>query len=272
MYEPIGAFLHHSDWSWLTVGDGRFGLDSIRIRRLGVGSVLPTDIGEGLLKVALDDNLISDYKLENAEKLTFEDNTFDIAFCKESYHHFPRPFIALYEMLRVCRHAVVLIEPRDYVIDRPPFRVVGPIGLLKGLLSWATNRLGLNGKSIPPCVRFQLGDRPHYEDSGNYMYAISSREMEKFALGINRPAVAFKGLNDCYLPDGATALATDDSPVFRLMKDNIAKADRISAKGIASTSMLMVILFKQSPDARTREYLEAQEWLVKDLPRNPHLK
>ena len=37
-----------------------------------------------------------------------------------------------------------------------------------------------------------------YEEVGNFGYAISEREMEKVALGLGLPAVAFKGLNDRY--------------------------------------------------------------------------
>ena len=31
----------------------------------------------------------------------FEDNSFDIVFTKESMHHWPRPYLGIYEMLRV---------------------------------------------------------------------------------------------------------------------------------------------------------------------------
>src|SRR5580698_4749001 len=35
---------------WLTVGDGRFGLDAIRLKEQGITDVLPTDLTEILLK------------------------------------------------------------------------------------------------------------------------------------------------------------------------------------------------------------------------------
>lgn len=63
----------------------------------------------------------SNYSVENAESLSFRDNEFEVAFCKEAYHHFPRPFLALYEMLRVASKAVVLAEPNDQ-IPRPIMR------------------------------------------------------------------------------------------------------------------------------------------------------
>jgi SAM-dependent methyltransferase len=184
MYEPALAFSHRPNTSWVTIGDGRFGLDSIRLRDLGFASVLPTDIGDGLLRRAKEAGYITEYAVENAEAMSFADESFDFVFCKESYHHCPRAALALYEMLRVARHAVILIEPRDYVIDHGPSRVTGPIGLLRGFLRWITDRLGLAPKPIAVEDRYLTGDAPHFEESGNYMYTLSSRELEKVALGI----------------------------------------------------------------------------------------
>ena len=159
MYEPVRAFSHDPDARWLTVGDGRFGLDSIRIRRLGFTSVLPTDIGDGLLEQSFRRGLITEYRVENAERMSFADNSFDVVFCKESYHHFPRGPLALYEMLRVARHAVILVEPRDYCIDRPANRSIGPIGFCRGLFTWALQRAGIGRKPLSLKERHQLGDR-----------------------------------------------------------------------------------------------------------------
>ena len=81
---------------WFTVGDGRFGLDAIRLKKRGVSDVLATDIDESLLRAAREQGLLPEYRVENAEKLSFANNAFDYGFCKEAYHHFPRPMIALY--------------------------------------------------------------------------------------------------------------------------------------------------------------------------------
>jgi ubiquinone/menaquinone biosynthesis C-methylase UbiE len=99
--------------NWLTIGDGRLGLDSIRIRSLGFNEVLATDISPHLLDIAKSKGLIKDFKIENAEKLSFEDESFDYVFCKESLHHFPQPYKALYESLRCARKGLILIEPND---------------------------------------------------------------------------------------------------------------------------------------------------------------
>ncbi len=117
MYEPAKAFLHNSALTWLTVGDGRYGLDSIRLRRLGCRSVLPTDIGDAFLAEARLQGLIDDYRVEDAERMSFADDSFDMVFCKESYHHFPRGPLALYEMVRVAVtvHRLVFREKGELI-------------------------------------------------------------------------------------------------------------------------------------------------------------
>ena len=99
--------------SWLTVGDGRYGTDAHYILGKGMKQVMASDISDTLLIEAKRDGFITDYRTENAEKMTFPDGHFDFVLCKEAYHHFPRPAIALYEMLRVAKKGVILIEPLD---------------------------------------------------------------------------------------------------------------------------------------------------------------
>ena len=101
---------------WLTVGDGRYGKDGNYIQQKGC-DVLVTDISSNLLKEAKDIGYISKYKQENAESLSFQDDEFDYVFCKQAYHHFSRTMLALYEMLRVARKGVILIEPNDICIN-----------------------------------------------------------------------------------------------------------------------------------------------------------
>lgn len=53
------------------------------------------------------------YELANAEALPYASRSFDLVLCKEALHHLARPVQGLYEMLRVCRHETVFIEPWD---------------------------------------------------------------------------------------------------------------------------------------------------------------
>ena len=58
------------------------------------------------------------YERQNGEALSYENQSFDLVFCKEGLHHFARPVLGLYEMLRVCRRNVVFIEPYETPVSR----------------------------------------------------------------------------------------------------------------------------------------------------------
>ncbi len=72
---------------------------------------------ETIKKHIAEDSRLS-YKIENAECLTYDDRSFDLVFCKEGLHHLARPILGLYEMLRVCKRAVIVIEPHDTWVGR----------------------------------------------------------------------------------------------------------------------------------------------------------
>ena len=58
------------------------------------------------------------YELANGEALPYASRSFDLVLCKESLHHLARPVLGLYEMLRVCRHRAVIVEPWDCALLR----------------------------------------------------------------------------------------------------------------------------------------------------------
>ncbi len=58
------------------------------------------------------------YQKENGEKLSLPDHSFDLVLVKEGLHHLSRPVLGLYEMLRVCRQAVIIMEPADCRLGR----------------------------------------------------------------------------------------------------------------------------------------------------------
>lgn len=139
--------------TWVTVGDGRYGSDAAYLHSRGA-AVTATTLTDERLRIAHERGFIPAYQAENAERMSFPDESVDFVLCKEAYHHFPRPPVALYEMLRVARRAVVLIEP----IDNPR-------------LLDAAKRL---------VKRLIRGDREtQFEPSGNFLYRLSLHEMEK---------------------------------------------------------------------------------------------
>ena len=251
MYEAAQHLVCSEGERWLTVGDGQYGLDSVRLRKRGVPSALPTDIAGATLRKAKERGIIDDYRVENAERLSFEDRSFDYVFCKEAFHHFPRPFLALYEMLRVARKGVILVEPQDQVGS-----------LLKRAIYWVLRLMR----------RRRHFDQDRYEDSGNYIYSVSTREIEKASLGLNLPCVAFKGLTDFYVKGGEFEPAALSSRKFLLMRAVILVHGFLAALGLARHNVLMSCIFKEEPAPEVRRRLVENGWRVEDLPRNPYAK
>lgn len=65
-----------------------------------------------LKKLLKKDKRLS-YKKEDMQKLSFKDNSFDLVFVKEAIHHTAMPIKTFYEMLRVSKKAIILIEPNE---------------------------------------------------------------------------------------------------------------------------------------------------------------
>jgi SAM-dependent methyltransferase len=198
--------------------------------------------------------MIKEYRIENAEVLSFQDRSFDFVFCKESYHHFQRPIRALHEMFRVARRAVLLIEPNDNAC---------PQGVVTTMSQMAKN-----------LIKRMLGRPTHYHDfevAGNYVYSISRREMEKLALGMGFRTVAFKGVNDYYLSGVEFEPADPATALFRKVSGKIARYDFLCMLGINRPGLLAAIIFKESPAGGVKDELRRHGYDVVDLPINPFM-
>ena len=249
--EPIA--INDKTASWLTVGDGRFGSDAHYLLSLGVQSVHSSDISDVLLKVAKSKGYISDFSVVNAEDIDFPDGSFDYVYCKESFHHCPRPYIALHEMFRVAKKAVVIAEPWDEVADKSPFFFM--LRLLKIFLGRKNSDHG-------------------FESVGNYVYTISPREVEKFLLGMHYTKVAFFSVNDAYLPGVEYAPIKSKNLTDFLLKyklfGRIWILDALYSLGIKRPSILISILFKSEPSQELIASLKKLGWRYKELPKNPY--
>ncbi|WP_051953172.1 class I SAM-dependent methyltransferase [Methylocapsa aurea] len=248
MYD-FAKFFADDDSTWLTIGDGRFGLDSVELRKRGIKNILPSDIADFGLKRAKEKGLIETYALENAEKMSFEDGQFDYVMCKEAYHHFPRPYAALYEMLRVANKGVIIIEPNDYWKSAV------------GSIAFQLKRLFGKARHV---------DQGRYEDSGNYVYSVSEREIEKLCLGLDLPNVFFKGLNDVYIAGGEYVPAKWSSPIFLRMRLMVMLLDCLCALRLFKPTRLLICIFKKEPSETLRRRFVNGGWKLVDLPRNPH--
>ncbi len=257
MYATVAPLLRANPRTrWLTVGDGRFGLDSIRLRGLEPTlDVLPSDIAHGPLQDAKGLGLITDYRVANAEALPFEDKSFDFVFCKEAYHHFPRPMIALHEMIRVAGHAVVMIEPHDGQ----------PLPLLAALIE----RLKMPVRRLLG-RRIYTRDHWNFEKVGNYIYSISQRELEKVCLGLGLPAASFYCFNDYYESGVEKEGLHVRSTLFRRVRRRIWMADWRCRLRLRRPGIMTAILFSAAPRSDELACLKAiGHWVVR-FPSNPY--
>jgi ubiquinone/menaquinone biosynthesis C-methylase UbiE len=253
MHKPVKGFIEADpNATWLTVGDGRYGTDGNFLLRSGAKSVHCTDLSDALLKIGNGDGFIQSYSEQNAEALDFESDSFDYVFCKEALHHFPRPYIALNEMFRVAKKSVILIEPRDHLLDSAIFGNI--LTLIRRIF----------GRRI---------DQHNFEPVGNYVYSISQREMEKFLLGMHYTCIAFTGVNDAYIP-GIESIPTLPSSIndrkvkFSLLLKIWIK-NILCRMGVMKSGVIIVALFKTSPTEEVRASLGRFNWVIKTLPKTP---
>ncbi len=241
--------------SWLTVGDG-YGFDANFFYKKAL-DVTATDISDTFLPLSRQHGLFEKYAVENAEKLTFEDNSFDYIFCKEAYHHFPRPYMAVYEMIRVAKEGVVLIEPHD-PISKMPFL----LGLRNILDRWDTSLLQKYWKN-----------RYSFEEVGNYVFKLSEREIDKLANGIGLPMVAFKGINNNYYnAKAAHEKADDSSAAFKKIKSKLALHDLLTRFSLMPSQVLCAVIFKKVPSVKVLESLRKEGFQIHVFPPNPYAR
>ena len=103
------------------------------------------------------------WKMEDAEKLSFEDNEFDWVFVHDGLHHCASPHTALCEMLRVSKKGIGAFESKD------------------SLLNWLANKLKLvPSYEIEPCILSE-GKYGGIRNSQipNHVYKWTEREVKK---------------------------------------------------------------------------------------------
>jgi SAM-dependent methyltransferase len=256
MFESVKILCNnYPQSSWITLGDGRFGTSATYIEKHNC-KAMATDIDTSFLDYAFKNKLISNYKYANAEQLPFKDNEFDFSFCKQAYHHFPRPIIAVYEMLRVSKKAVVLVEPADWLPS--------PIGrkFIQSLKRGIKNSIG---KKNPH------HDEGSYETVGNYVYTISEREMEKIALGLNLPMVAFKRFQDVYIEGVEDEMYAANGPLLKKIKKKLLQNRILNILHLNKMNNMTCIIFKEIPDESILNELKRNNFKIISLPRNPYL-
>jgi Methyltransferase domain len=230
---------------WLTVGDFYYGTDAQYLQSKG-HKVIASDIDDHFLRKGKEIGYIQNYSKENVESLSFEDRSFDFVLCKETFHHLPRPYVGLYEMLRVSKIGVILFEPYDREINASYAERFG---------NWILEKFKGNMHNL-------------YEPSGNYKYSLSKREIQKIALGLNLPLIAFKYLNDYYRDSLGIEFKKKDDKIVNKLKLQIFLRDILWKLRLFPPTFLISIIFKIDTDTK---YLTEDGYRILNLTRNPYL-
>lgn len=242
--------------TWLTIGDYS-GLEANYLLQRNQ-NVTASDLSDAILKEAQSDGLIKEYSKQNVERITYDDSTFEYVVCKEAFHHFPRAYLGLYEMIRVSKSATILVtEPIDIVSKM-------------SLLLFIKN---ICDKVHPLLINKIWKNRFSWETVGNYVFKISEREIEKIAMGIGLPCIAFKRYDN--FKSHETIEGLFDVPInkklYRNIKLKLAIRSFISSLGIIPHGSLCCILFKEQPGERVVRGMKDLGFTIISLPKNPYL-
>ncbi len=245
---------NYKDPKILTLGDGRYGNDALYFIRRGY-KTHASDYSDKLLKIAYEENLLSEYSAQNAEAITFKDEAFDFVLIKEALHHCPRPNLAISEMLRVAKKGVFINEPRDHFINMNIF--------FKIILVFY--RL-IKGKSFPSHT---------HEKVGNYVFSLSEREIEKTALGLNYNILAFKDMNTTYLYGeefiNLNSKKFTEKFIIQYWKLKVLIFDILCKLKIMKSLIISAVIFKEEPSKTFRENMKKKGWRFVFLPKNPYI-
>jgi SAM-dependent methyltransferase len=189
----------------LTIGDNR-GRDAAFFKKMLGCHVIASDLDITKLLPAVEDGYIDECKAIDVEKIDLEDCSIDLVVVKESFHHWPRPMLGFYEILRVAKLGVILIEPYDCCKEG----------------------------SLKPYIDIDsFSDQ--YEEVGNYKYQISLREILKASWSLYLENVLVVGFNDPY----STPFKYD-----KWFEDK-AKLDHLGDTGVRQFNLITIFVEKE---------------------------
>jgi ubiquinone/menaquinone biosynthesis C-methylase UbiE len=259
--EPLASYYKAA--KWLTLGDGRYGLDSIKLKNKYGINALPSDLSENMLTEAQRRGLIDEFKVENIENLSFENNSFDVLFCKEAFHHLPRPMIGLYEMIRVAKELVILIEP----FDCPKKLSLTNREYLKNGMKILFNKFfkkNFQIKHASDNYYYEIHDA--FETSGNYTYGINVTEINKIVHALDLAGFAFLPFNDTYKVGVEFEKATEEKEMFKYIKRHINLLDK---QGVHNTCT--IVLFKNQIAEPLRILMKKNGFVFPTRHLNPYI-
>ena len=242
---------------WLTIGDYT-GFEAKYLTEHNQRATA-SDISDVFLKEAYEQNLIENYKKYNVEHIDCDEDSYDYSICKESFHHFPRAYLGLYEMIRVAKKGAILIEPVDVLSKMP-------------LLLFLKNICDLFN---PHLINKIWKNRFSWEVVGNYVFKISEREVEKIAMGMGLPCIAFKGTNIRLVPIpkkwGDAAKSPMDKKLYKILMRKLSIWNFFCKLRIIPYNTLYAVIFKEKPSEELLRELKKNNYRVIELPENPYL-
>jgi len=251
--DMLSPFYEKSN-TWLSIADYN-GLEANYL--LGKSqNVMASDISDAFLKAAKEEGLIPDFRKINVEKIDFPDDSFDYVSCREAFHHFPRAYLGLYEMIRVSKKAAIIVEPVD-VLAKMPLLL-----LAKNILDWFN----------PLLINKLWKNRFSFEVVGNYVFKISEREIEKMAMGIGLRMIAFKGINILLDVKGNVLETPMNTQLWNKIQKRLNRKDIPCRLKLIPYNTLCCIVFKEVPEESILAKLKAEGFKIIPLPENPYLK
>lgn len=191
--------------SFLTLGDNR-ARDGVYLKsQFPDAHCIASDLDCSKILPAVKDGFIDEVKSIDVESIPYDDNSIDFIVAKESFHHWPRPMLGLYEALRVSKYGVILIEPND------------------------------NMNKLPDVYPSKDDYHDSYEEVGNYKYQLSVREIQKAAWSLYYPVVITRGFNDPYR-------APFDLDKYLLEKEGL---DKLGFNNERQFNLLMTCILKK---------------------------
>lgn len=241
--------------TWLTVGD--FDAAEGNFLKINGQQACSSDLSDALLKIAKHEGLIDNCQSLNIEQSQLADNSYDYVSCKEAFHHFPRAFLGLHEMIRIAQKATIIIEPID-IISRMP------------MVLWIKNILDIFD---PQLINRVWKNRFSFETVGNFVFKISERDIERIAMGMGLPYIAFKGIN-IHLSDGSEegmAQVPHHKALWQRLISKLARKDFLARLHLIPHNHLCCVIFKQQPSDTLLHALKKDGYKIIKLPKNPYL-
>lgn len=134
--------------------------------KLGFSNVVITNLDDRMRK---DQFAPYDWEYQDAQALTYKDDTFDVAFVADGLHHCQSPHRALLEMYRVARRGIIAVESRDGLLMRLANRMgLSPEYEIEAVVGNDFAYGGLNNTPIP-----------------NYIYRWTEAEFKKVIKAFN---------------------------------------------------------------------------------------